>query len=83
VSFTMCLFILTTGGSMLQADPNEKKRKRVRQDVDPARLSSPTQRSTNLAYNNLLPGDQVWLNSNTSLVFTSSMRMFYMKKFLL
>ncbi|KAG0557710.1 hypothetical protein M758_11G147000 [Ceratodon purpureus] len=47
------------GTSMLQADPNEKKRKRVRQDVDSARLSSPTQRSTNPAYANLLPGDQV------------------------
>jgi len=39
-------------------DPSEKKRKRVRVD-DPARLSSPTQRSTNPAYANLVPGDQV------------------------
>lgn len=60
VSFTRMIFILTTGGFMLQTDPNEKKRKRVRVD-DSARLSSPTQRSTNPAYANLVPGDQVWL----------------------
>lgn len=45
---------------MFPTDPSEKKRKRVRVD-DPARLSSPTQRSTNPAYANLVPGDQVWL----------------------
>lgn len=39
-------------------DPNEKKRKRVRAD-DSTRLSSPTQRSTSVAYNNLASGDQV------------------------
>ena len=60
--------VLTTGGSMLQADPNEKKRKRVRQDVDSARLSSPTQRTAIPAYANLQPGDQVWLDSRRDVV---------------
>lgn len=66
--------MLTSGGSILQADPNEKKRKRVRQDGDSGRLSSPTQRSTNPAYANLAPGDQVWpFNSSADSVVTCDM----------